>query len=98
MLDTYLADPFCRIGRRSEVLDWIGAWERQSAQGHLESFLMAIMIAPTGNRDLAFAWLEKAFEERSVNMLFLKVHPHLEILHPDPRYQDLVRRVGFPEH
>jgi TolB-like protein len=98
MLDTYLADPFCRIGRRSEVLKWIEAWEHKSAQGHIESFLMATMIAPTGDRDKAFVWLERAFEERSVNMPFLKVHPCLEILHADPRFLDLVRRVGFPEH
>jgi tetratricopeptide (TPR) repeat protein len=97
MLDTYLADPFYRIGRRSEVLNWIEAWERQSAQSHIESFLMAIMIAPTGNRDKAFVWLERAFEERSVNMPFLKVHPQLETLHSDARFQDLVRRVGFPD-
>jgi adenylate cyclase len=97
MLDTYLADPFCRIDRRSEVLNWIEVWERQSAQSHIESFLMAIMIAPTGNRDKAFVWLERAFEERSVNMPFLKVHPQLETLHSDARFQELVRRVGFPD-
>ena len=98
MIDTYLADPFCRIGRRSEVLEWIETWEQASARGHVESFLMALMNAPAGNRDKAFAWLEKAFEERSVNMPFLKVHPLLEPLHSDPRFQDLVRRVDFPDH
>jgi hypothetical protein len=59
---------------------------------------MALMNAPAGNRDKAFAWLERAFEERSVNMPFLKVHPLLETLRSDPKFQDLVRRVGFPDH
>ena len=98
MIDTYLADPFCRIGKPSEVLKWIDIWERVSTQGHVESFLMALMNASAGNRDKAFAWLERAFEERSVNMPFLKVHPLLEPLHSDPRFQNLVRRVGFPDH
>ena len=98
MIDTYLAYPFCRIGKRSEVLEWIDTWEHMSVQGHVESFLMALMNAQAGNRDKAFAWLERAFEERSVNMPFLKVHPLLETLHSDPRFQDLVRRVGFPDH
>jgi TolB-like protein len=98
MIDTYLADPFCRIGKRSEVLEWIDTWERVSTQGHVESFLMALMNAPAGNRDKAFGWLERAFEERSVNMPFLKVHPLLDTLHSDPRFQNLVRRVGFPDH
>jgi adenylate cyclase len=98
MLDAYLAEPFCRIGRQSEVLRWIETWERVSTQGHAESLLMALMIAPTGNREKAFAWLERAFEERSVNIPFLKVHPLLDTLHSDPRFQNLVRRVGFPDH
>lgn len=98
MLDAYLADPFCRIGKQSEVLKWIETWERVSTQGHVESMLMALMNAPTGNRDKAFAWLERAFEERSVNMPFLKVHPQLDTLHSDPRFQKLVRRVGFPDY
>ena len=98
MIDTYLADPFCRIGKQSEVLKWIETWERVSTQGHVESFLMALMNAPTGNRDKAFAWLERAFEERSVNIPFLKVHPQLDTLRSDPRFQNLVRRVGFPDH
>lgn len=98
MIETYLAYPFCRIGKRSEVLEWIDTWEHMSAQGHVESFLMALMNAQAGNRDKAFIWLERAFEERSVNMPFLKVHPLLETLRSDPRFQDLVRRVGFPDH
>ena len=98
MIDTYLADPFCRIGKQSEVLKWIETWEHVSTQGHVESFLMALMNAPAGNRDKAFAWLERAFEERSVNIPFLKVHPLLDTLHSDPRFQNLVRRVGFPDH
>lgn len=97
MLGTYLADPFCRTGNRAEAMKWIETWERRSSQGHVESFLMAVMIAPTGDRHRAFAWLEKAFVERSVKMPFLKVHPHLEVLHTDPKFLDLVRRVGFPD-
>jgi adenylate cyclase len=97
MLDAYLADPFCRTGKMSEALKWIEIWKLRSAQGPVEDVLMAIMIAPTGNRDLAFAWLETGIRERSVNMPFLKVHPHLDTLRSDPRFPDLLRRVGFPD-
>jgi len=95
--DVYLADPYCRAGKQDEVSGWIRTWERLSSQRFVEPFLMAILIAPTGNRDKAFDWLERAYQARSPGMPWLKVHPNLENLRTDPRFQDLVRRVGFPQ-
>ncbi len=43
----------------------------------------------------ALAWLGKAFEERHSLLMFLEVDPMLNGLHSDPRFQDLVRRVGL---
>ncbi len=97
MADAYLADPYLRCGRQAEALKWVEIWERLSKQRHVESFLMAIMNAAAGDRGRAFEWLEFAFKERSSNMPFLKIHPILEGLRPDPRFQALVRRVGFPQ-
>jgi len=92
-----LADPYCRGGKQDEVSGWIVIWERLSRQRYVEPFLMAMLIAPTGNREKAFDWLERAYQARSPNMPWLKVHPNLENLRTDPRFQDLVRRVGFPQ-
>lgn len=50
-----------------------------------------------GNKDQAFVWLEKAFEERSNYLAYLKVFPILDPLRADPRFADLVRRVGLPQ-
>jgi TolB-like protein/Flp pilus assembly protein TadD len=97
MADAYLAEPFARNGRQQEVMAWIEAWERVSTTRYVEPFLMALMVAPTGNRDETFEWLERAWKGRSPNMPFLKVHPILEDLRADPRFKDLVRRVGFPK-
>jgi hypothetical protein len=96
MADAYLAEPYAR-GRQEEVSQWIKNWERVSATRYVEPFLMALMIAPTGNRDKTFEWLERGYNGRSPNMPFLKVHPILEDLRPDPSFKDLVRRVGFPQ-
>ena len=49
------------------------------------------------NKDQAFAWLEKAFEERSNYLAYLKVFPILDPLRSDPRFVKLVQRVGLPE-
>ena len=45
----------------------------------------------------AFAELERAYELRSLRLLGLRRDPHWQPLHDDPRYKDLLRRIGFPE-
>jgi DNA-binding winged helix-turn-helix (wHTH) protein/TolB-like protein/Tfp pilus assembly protein PilF len=55
---------------------------------------MAEIYAQLGEKDEAFKWLERAYEERSVMMMYLKVMPNLDPLRSDPRYADLLRRVG----
>jgi TolB-like protein/Tfp pilus assembly protein PilF len=52
--------------------------------------------AGLGDNEQAFAWLEKVFEERSARLVWLHVDPLLEPLRSDPRFADLVRRVGLP--
>jgi hypothetical protein len=47
--------------------------------------------------DAAFAWLEKAYQERDPQLAYLKVGRRFEPLHHDARFQTLVHRVGFPE-
>ena len=53
--------------------------------------------ATAGDKDHAIQWLEKAYAERSSWLIELKVDPVWKNLHGDPRYQDLLRRVGFSE-
>ncbi len=55
---------------------------------------MAEIFAQLGEKDEAFKSLERAYEERSVMMMYLKVLPNLDPLRSDPRYADLLRRVG----
>ena len=50
-----------------------------------------------GNKDQAFVWLEKAFQERSNYLVYLKVFPIVDPLRSDARFTDLVRRVGLPQ-
>jgi len=48
------------------------------------------------DNDEAFSWLDKAYEERSPRLLDLKLDPDFDSLRRDPRYSDLVRRIGLP--
>lgn len=52
--------------------------------------------ARAGKRDEAFAWLEKAYQGRVSYLTNVNVDPALESLHSDPRFDDLLRRVGLP--
>lgn len=58
------------------------------------AFDMAEIFAQLGQKDQAFSWLERAYEERSFFMMYLKVAPNLDPLRSDPRFADLLRRVG----
>jgi hypothetical protein len=56
---------------------------------------IAAIYARLGEKDRALEWLEAAYRERSFELVGLKVDPRFDSLRGDPRYQDLLRRVGF---
>jgi TolB-like protein/DNA-binding winged helix-turn-helix (wHTH) protein len=59
---------------------------------------IAAVYAWQGNKDKAFAWLEKAYQARQGILLSLiNSDPNFQSLHGDPRYSDLLRRLGLPE-
>ena len=66
-----------------------------SKQRYISSYSIATLYANLGNRDEAFKLLEKEFNERSGSLIFLKVDSQLDNLRPDPRFRDLLRRVGL---
>ena len=55
------------------------------------------MYARLGERDHALEWLEKAYQVRDADMVDLGTEPTFDFLHSDPRYVDLLRRVGLPQ-
>jgi len=60
-------------------------------------FVIATFYARTGQKDEAFAWLEKGYEERDFRMTLLSVAFEFDSFRSDPRYTELVRRMGLPE-
>ena len=57
---------------------------------------VALVYAGLGQRDEAFAWLDKAFEEHDVHLSYLKADPQWAPLRADPRFAALLRRIGLP--
>lgn len=77
-----------------EVLDRLEALDRK---GYVSSFNVAMVHAGLGDKEQAFAWLEKAFDERARSMAWLKVARELDGLRSDPRFDDLLQRVGHAD-
>ena len=73
--------------------------KERSAQnaGGSPSFYLAMIYSVMGEIDQAFDWLEKSYEDHEVEMYWLKVEPPFEPIRGDPRYQEMLDRVGFPE-
>ena len=60
-------------------------------------FALGVMHVNAGNADRAFEYFERSYEQREVDILRLN-EPALESVRSDPRFQDLVRRVGLPQN
>ena len=61
---------------------------------YVSPYHIATVYAGLGERDLAFKWLETAYEDRQNVMVFLRHDSRLDVLHQDPRFQDLMKRIG----
>jgi hypothetical protein len=59
------------------------------------SYNIALIYAGLGELDSAFEWLERACDERNGNLAFMKVDATLDPLRSDPRFQNVLRRVGL---
>lgn len=79
--------------RAIEILEEMKALARKR---YVSSYWVAVIEAALGRRDAALASLEKAYQERTFLMIFLKVSPEWDSLRGDSRFTDLVRRVGIP--
>ncbi len=85
------------IGKRSEAEKVLGQLRQLSRRKYVSSYLPAKIYAALGEKDKAFAALDRAMEERSDWLAFLKVDPCLDPLRTDARFQQLFRSLRLPE-
>jgi hypothetical protein len=86
-------------GRRVDALKIAKELDELSSHVHVyvDFYQFAIIYAGLGEKDEAFRLLEKGYEEHSASMPFLAVDPFWYGMRSDPRYADLLRRVGLPQ-
>jgi hypothetical protein len=76
---------------------WASTTEQLVAAGRAQPASLAMMYARSGQKEKAFEWLEKSVAARSRALVLLRTEPQFDPLRGDPRFDDLVRRVGIPE-
>jgi serine/threonine-protein kinase len=84
-------------GKRDEARRILARMEKLHEQGIVPSGSIAILHGALGESNEAFAWLEKAYEERDPQLTYIKAGRRFEPLRKDPRFKQLVRRVGLPD-
>jgi serine/threonine-protein kinase len=91
----YLGQAYAKWGKRDEAL---GILDRlKTTEKYVSPAELAILYTALGDKEKAFALLEKAYTARDLQLQFLKVEPGYDALRDDPRFTDLLRRADFPQ-
>ena len=91
-----LGGTYAAAGYKPEALRIMRQLQELSKSHYVMSYWIALLHTSPEERDVAFHWLEKAYEERSATLALIKVDPRLDFLRSDPRFDDLVRRMKLP--
>jgi TolB-like protein/DNA-binding winged helix-turn-helix (wHTH) protein len=92
-----LGHAYAKAGRRSDADKELRILKAATQTRYIAPSYFAIMYIALGDKDQAFTWLEKSYQDRSEHMLYLKAEPLVDPLRDDPRFGSLLQRVGF-EH
>lgn len=90
-----LAHAYSAAGKKAEANKVLGDLKGKSLQASASPYTMATIYAGLGENDKAFEFLEKAYSQKSFEILSLKSDLLLDNLRPDPRFENLVRRIGL---
>ena len=84
-----------RMGRKDETRILLDKLLKLSKETSVPATHIALLYNALGENDEAFKWLDRGIEQRDPKMAFLKVQPRWNNLRGDPRFQEIMKRVGF---
>jgi tetratricopeptide (TPR) repeat protein len=93
----YLGFAYAKSGCKDEARKLLAELKELSKQRYVASYSIALIHVGLDEKDEAFAWLEKAYQERSWWLVWIKMDPMVDSLRSDSRFIDLMRRIGFPQ-
>ena len=92
-----LGHAYATAGKTAEARKVLDDLHTLAEKQYVLPFGFAVIHTGLGENDEALEWLERAYQDRNGWMAFLQVVPWLDPLRSDPRFQDLLRRMNFPE-
>ena len=92
-----LVRAYAHAGRREEGLRLLDELKRRQRTTYVPTAAFVNAYLGLGDNEQALAWLERAYEEQSNMLQLIKVHPYFDPLRGDPRFVDLVHRVGLDQ-
>jgi len=90
-----LAYAYGLMGKNAEARAILRQLLALAQQAPVPPGYIAIVYAALGEKDNALTWLEKAYQQHSSMMTWLKTDPRFDSIRQEPRFQELMRRVGF---
>jgi serine/threonine-protein kinase len=90
-----LGHAYAMSGRKAEARVVLDELKQRSQKEYVPAISIALVYAGLGEKDQAFIWLEKAYEEHAFKIAWLRVEPQWDSLRSDPRFADLLRRIGL---
>jgi tetratricopeptide (TPR) repeat protein len=94
---SFLGYVYAVVGRRAEARQALAELETESRRRHVSPIYRARIHAGLGEKDRAIALLRQAYDERSDHVLYLNTTPFFDSLRSDPRFVELLRRIGLPQ-
>jgi pentatricopeptide repeat protein len=92
-----LVRAYAHAGRRREALRLVDELKRRQQTSYVAATPFVNAYLGLGDNEQALAWLERAYQEQSNILQLIKVHPYFDPLRGDPRFVDLVHRVGLDQ-
>jgi hypothetical protein len=82
-------------GRQETARKFLDMLMELRTRRYFDAYYIALIYAGLGEKDKAFEWLNKGFEERGSCLIWLKTDPSLKILRSDPRYRQILKKMGW---
>jgi hypothetical protein len=86
---------YALAGRRSDALQVLSELKQRRKAGYIPAAAFVNAYLGLGDKEQTFYWLEEAYRERSAILQWIKTHPYFDPIRSDPRFADLIHRVGL---